>query len=54
MTRFLQDRRACGFCSSDLCDASLRHLPDDCRVTSTQGDRIHNAECLFDDNYRRR
>ena len=47
-------RRVAGYWSSCLRDAGLRDLPGQCRVTSTDGDRIYNARCLEDEGYRRR
>ena len=47
-------RRVAGYWSSCLRNEGLRDLPGECRVTSTDGDRIYNARCLEDAGYRRR
>lgn len=54
MTYRQQGYRVDGYWASCLRDAGLRDLPGYCRVTSTGGDRIFNAQCLRDAGYGRR
>ncbi len=54
MTYRQSGQRIDGYWAGCLRDAGLYELPNYCRVTSTGGDAIYNAECLHNANYRRR
>ncbi|MCA2011731.1 hypothetical protein LCM17_09575 [Cereibacter sphaeroides] len=54
MTYRQQGQRVNGYWAGCLRDAGVRNLPGYCRVTSTGGDRIFNANCLRDAGYRTR
>lgn len=45
--------RVNGYWAGCLTNAGLHNLPRQCRVTSTAGDAIYNADCLVDAGYRR-
>lgn len=49
-----QGARIDGYWASCLRDSGFRDLPGYCRVTSTQGDAIFNAQCLREAGYRGR
>ena len=54
MTYRQQGQRMSGYWGACLSNAGFHDLPRYCRVTSTGGDVIFNAECLHNANYRRR
>lgn len=54
MTYRQSGQRINGYWGQCLSRAGLQELPRYCRVTSTDGDTIYNAECLLNANYRRR
>lgn len=54
MTYRQQGQRVQGYWGECLTGAGFHELPRYCRVTSTDGDAIYNAECLHNANYRRR
>ncbi len=54
MTYRQEGRRVTGYWGACLSNAGFYNLPNYCRVTSTAGDAIFNAECLYNANYRRR
>lgn len=54
MTYRQAGQRINGYWGHCLQRAGLHDLPGYCRVTSTDGDAIYNAECLHNANYRRR
>ena len=53
MTYRQSGRRIDGYWANCLNNAGLGNLPRQCRVTSTGGDQIYNAECLDNAGYRR-
>ncbi|MCW1931145.1 hypothetical protein [Pararhodobacter zhoushanensis] len=46
-------RRIDGYWGRCLRESGVRNLPGQCRVTSTDGDRIFNAQCLRNAGFRR-
>lgn len=48
-----QGQRIEGYWARCLRDSGYRDLPGSCRVTSTDGDGIYNAHCLWQSGYRR-
>lgn len=54
MTYRTGNRRIDGYWAGCLRTAGVDNLPRDCRVTSTGGDNIYNAQCLSDAGFRRR
>jgi len=53
VTYRMNGRRLEGYWGSCLRDAGLRNLPRQCRQTTTQGDAIYDAQCLYNAGYRR-
>lgn len=54
MTYRLGRQRVDGYDAACLTRAGFTNLPRNCRVTSTDGQHIYTASCLFDAGYRRR
>jgi hypothetical protein len=54
MTYRQSGQRVTGYWGDCLNNAGYYDMPRYCQVTSTSGDAIYNAECLFNANYRRR
>jgi hypothetical protein len=53
MTYRQQGQRISGYDGRCLSDEGLRNLPRHCQVTSRDGQRLFNAQCLWDSGYRR-
>jgi hypothetical protein len=53
MTYRQQGQRIAGYDGQCLSNAGLRNLPRQCQVTSRDGQRLFNAQCLQDAGYRR-
>lgn len=53
VTYRMNGRRMEGYWGGCLRNAGLRDLPRQCRMTTTDGDAIYDARCLYDAGYRR-